>query len=91
MHHELLIDSSSLIYSNNLNLSKFKAFQDDKFRVVKMLDFVMERLEYVFGKQANAGYHHFRFAFSEMFSKVLFHRVVKSQGFLLQHSLNPDF
>ena len=42
-----------------LNLSKLKAFGDDKINVTKKLKFVFGRVEIIVGKEENAGNQHF--------------------------------
>ena len=44
---------------NILELSKFKAFADDKIEVSKRLIFLLERIESIVGNGENAGYRHF--------------------------------
>ena len=42
-----------------LDWSKFKAFADNKIKVLKKIIFVFERVENIEGKGENAGYQHF--------------------------------
>ena len=42
-----------------LDLSKLKAFADDKIDVTEILKFVSRRVENIVGKGENAGYQHF--------------------------------
>ena len=48
-----------------LALPRLQAFADDKVKVTQKLEFVLERLEYIFGK---AGYQHF-LLFLQFFQK----------------------
>ena len=50
---------NSLPNDNILDLSKFKAFADDKINVIQKLKFVSRRVENSVGKGENAGYQHF--------------------------------
>ena len=74
-----LFDTAWLNYLPNdkfFNLSKLKAFADDKINVTLKLKFVSERIENISEKGENAGYQHF----PQMFSKAFFLRVIKSRG-----------
>ena len=42
-----------------LDLSKLKAFADDKISMIEKLKFVLGRVENIVGKEENAGYQHF--------------------------------
>ena len=64
-----------------LDLSKFKAFADNKLITTQKLKFVHGRVENIVGKGENAGYQHF-FLFPTMFSKAFSPRGVKSQDCL---------
>ena len=59
-----------------LDLSKLKAFADDKINVREKLKLVLESTENIVGKGENAGYQHF-VLFPKMFSKDFFHWLVK--------------
>ena len=48
----------------------FKAFADDKFRVAKMMNFVLDRVGNIVGKGENAGNQHF-LLFPQCFQKLL--------------------
>ena len=61
---------NSLPSDKFLNLSKLKAFGDDKINVTEKLKFVFARVEIIAGKGENAGNQHF-FIFSR-FSKPSF-------------------
>ena len=39
-----------------LDQSKFKAFADDKLKVIQMAKFVLDKLENIMGKEENNGY-----------------------------------
>ena len=49
----------SLPNNKILDWSKLKAFADDKIKVLKMMIFVLDRIENILGKRENAGYQHF--------------------------------
>ena len=50
---------------------KFRAFADDKLKVLRMAKFVLDKKENIVGKEENAGYQHF-LLFLQCFQKVLF-------------------
>ena len=50
---------NSLSNDKVVDLSKLKAFADDKINVTEQLKFVMRRVENIMGKGENAGYQHF--------------------------------
>ena len=50
--------------------SKFKAFADVKTTVAKTMIFVLDRVQNIVGKGANAGYHHFLLS-QQCFQKAL--------------------
>ena len=50
---------NSLPSDKFLNLSKLKAFGDDKINVTEKLKFVIARVEIIVGKGENAGNQHF--------------------------------
>ena len=58
------------------NLSKLKAFADNKINVTKKLKFVTERVENIVGKGETAGYQHF-LLFPQCFQKDSFSRLLK--------------
>ena len=60
----------------NLDLSKLKAFADDKINVTHKLKFAVGRVENIVGKGENAGYQHF-LLFSQCFQKATFSRSFK--------------
>ena len=51
-----------------LDLTKLKAFADDKFNVTKLTIFLFDRVENIVGKGKNAGYKHF-LLFPQCFQK----------------------
>ena len=59
-----------------LNVTKLKAFADDKSNVTKMMISLYDREENTMGKEENAGYHHF--LLFPVFFKTLFFKVIKS-------------
>ena len=54
-----------------LDLTKLKAFADDKINVAKMMISVSDRVENIVGKGENAGYQHF-LLFSQYFQRASF-------------------
>ena len=65
-----------------LDMSKFKAFADNNLNVAKMAKLVSDNLENIVGNAFSP--------FPTMFSKVLFHRVVKSQDCVVKgHRVDP--
>ena len=42
-----------------LDVSKLKAFADDKLNVAQMMTYVFDRVENIVGKRENAGHQHF--------------------------------
>ena len=54
-----------------LDVTKLKAFADDKINVAQMIFFVFDRVENIAGKGENAGYQHF-LLFSQCFQKASF-------------------
>ena len=61
-----------------LGLPKLKAFADDKLNVTQNIKVVFHRLEYIVGKEENAGYQHFPL-FPQCFLKAFFLQCVKSR------------
>ena len=61
-----------------LDVTKFKAFQDDKFNIDKMMISVFNIEENTVGKGESAGYQHF-LLFQQRFLKPYFLAVVKSR------------
>ena len=59
-----------------LDLSKLKAFAEDKSNVTQNIQFVFERIENIVGKEENAGYQHF-LLFPQCFQKAFYSRVSK--------------
>ena len=66
---------NSLPNNKILDLSKLKAFADDKINVSENLKFVF-RIENIVGNEENAGYQHF-LLFSQCFQKASFTRLLK--------------
>ena len=62
---------TSLPTDNFLNLSKLKAFGDDKRNVTEKLKFVCARVKIIVGKAENAGNQHF-LVFPLCFLSLLF-------------------
>ena len=50
---------NSLPHNNFFDLTKFKAFADDKLNVAKVMIYVFDRVENIVGKGENAVYQHF--------------------------------
>ena len=59
-----------------LDLTKFKAFADNKTILIKKLKFIWERVENTVGKGENAGYQHFLLLL-QCFQKLSFPEVFK--------------
>ena len=76
-HNLLFIPLTPLPNNKNLDLSKLKAFADDKINVTEKLKIVLGRIENIVGKGENAGYQYFS-PFPKMFSKGFFFKVVES-------------
>ena len=49
----------TLYERQNFNRSKLKVFADDKFKLLRMMIFVLNRVDNIFGKGENAGCQHF--------------------------------
>ena len=62
---------NSLLNDKSFNLSKLKAFADEKINVAQNLKFVYDRVENIVGKGENAGYQHF-LLFPQCFQKSVF-------------------
>ena len=60
----------SLPNDNNLDVTKLKAFADDKINVAQMMISVFDRVEKIVRKGENAGYQHF-LLFSQCFERLL--------------------
>ena len=65
-----------LLNDNFLDLTKFKAFTDDKYYVAKIIISVFDRVENIVRKGENAGYQHFLFS-PHCFQKTFFSRSLK--------------
>ena len=80
LYHKLLQRDAIPVYSipndKVLDLSKWKAFADDKINVTEKLKLVLGRIENIVGKGENAGYQHF-LLFPQCFQKAYFNKVVK--------------
>ena len=63
-----------------LDVTKLKAFADDKLNFARMMISHVDRVENTVGKGENAGYQHFL----TVFSKAFFLRVVKSRDWVLR-------
>ena len=61
---------NSLSNDKILDVTKLKAFADDKISVAQMIISVFDRLENIVGKGENAGYQHF--LFTQCFQKASF-------------------
>ena len=71
---------NSLPNDKILDMTKLKAFADDKLKVAKMRASLFDRAENTAGKGENAGNQHYQhFLLFSLFSKAFFYRVVKSQ------------
>ena len=72
IHQNLILTApfNSLPNGKILHWSKFKTFADDKFKVAKMMIFVLDRVENIVGKGENAGYQHFSFSHN-VFKRLL--------------------
>ena len=75
-----------LPYDKILDVTKLKAFTDDKLNFVKMTISRFDTVENTAGKGGNAGYQHF-LLFPTVFSKAFFFRVVKSRDVWLRVKL----
>ena len=62
---------NSLANDKMLDMSKFKAFADEKSNGAKMAKFVCNRVENIVGKAGNAGYQYF-LLFPQCFQKATF-------------------
>ena len=72
--HSLLFPVSTLPIDKILDVTKLKAFADDKFNIARMMIFLLDSLENTVGKEENAGYQHFLLylqCFSKLSSSVL--------------------
>ena len=67
---------NSLPNDKILDLSKFKAFADDKLITAQNVKFVHGRVENIVGKGENAGYQHF-LLFPQCFQKLSYLQVLK--------------
>ena len=69
--HGLSLSFNSLPNNKILDVTKLKAFADDKIKVAQMLISIFDRIENIVGKGENAGYQHFLF-FPQCFQKTSF-------------------
>ena len=60
-----------------LDMTKLKAFADDRLNISEMTISRCDRVENTVVKEENAGYEHF-LLFPTVFSKAFFYRVIKS-------------
>ena len=67
---------NSLPNDRILDLTKFKAFADDKIIQTQKLKFMLERAGNIVGKGENAGYQHF-LLFPQCFQKLSLPEVLK--------------
>ena len=72
-----LTTNAHILNGEIIDWSKFKEYAGDKINATKNMNFVLERVENIVGKEENAGYKHF-LLFPTMFSKGLLFRVVKN-------------
>ena len=84
MSHFRLFHINSLPSAKILDVTKLKAFADDKINVAQMIVSVFDRIGNIVGKGENAGYQHF-LLFLQCFQKPSFLGVVKSREFSQQH------
>ena len=68
----------SLPYEKILDVTKLKAFADEKFNVAKIIISLFDRVENTVGKGENGGCQQF-VLFPTVFSKTSFLRVTKSR------------
>ena len=59
-----------------LDMSRLKAFTDDKMNIAKMMIYVFDKVENIVGKGENAGYQHF-LLFPQYFQKAFSSGVLK--------------
>ena len=64
---------NSLPNDKTLDLTRFKAFADDKIILTQKLKLMMGRVENIVGKGENAGYHHL-LLFPQRFQSFLLQR-----------------
>ena len=70
-----------------LDVTKLKAFADDKLNVAKIMIFLFDRAENTVGKGENASYQHF-LLFPQCFPKLSCLGVVKSRVCMVKSSRN---
>ena len=61
-----------------LDMTKLKAFADNKLNIARVTISLCDRAENTVGKEENAGYQHF-LLFPQCFPSSIFFRVVKSR------------
>ena len=66
---------NTLPNDKSLNLSKLKAYADEKLNILQMIEFVFDRIENIVGKGENAGDQHF-LLFLQCFRKAFLSRSV---------------
>ena len=59
MNHGTVITLNSSPHDKILDVTKLKAFADEKINVAHMMISVFDRIENMLGKGENAGYQHF--------------------------------
>ena len=69
-------DFNSVPNNKILDLSKLRAFADNKIRLARMMVFVFDRIENIMEKGENAGYQYF-LLFPQCFQKVFNSRSLK--------------
>ena len=74
--HDMTLAVNSLPNDIFLDLSKLKAFADNKISVKEKLKFVLGSMENILGKGENAGYQHF-LLFPQYFQNASFSRSLK--------------
>ena len=72
------VDINHLPNDKILDVTKLKAFADDKMNVAQMMISVFDRMENIVGKGENAGYQHF-LLFPQCFQKASLLGFVKSR------------
>ena len=70
LQHNYTVTINSLPNDKIFDQSKFKAFAEDKLKVIQMAKFVLDKIEKNVGKEENAGYQHFLLS-PQCFQKAL--------------------
>ena len=71
MIHDMSSSINSLPNNKILDVTKLKAFADDKINAAQMMISVCDRVESIVGKGENSGYQHF-LLFSQCFQRASF-------------------